>query len=133
MSAMAIDPSVENEAARLIERYFKAINAQDSEAVRAALHFPHFRVGASGAVAWFPDKSADFFANFTGRVGGDGWRYSVLDGVEALDTFPDKAHVRVLFRRFRADDSLIGAYRSLYVVTRQDGRWGIQGGSGNGS
>jgi hypothetical protein len=31
----------------------------------------------------------------------------------------------VQFTRYRADDSVIGSYRSLYIVTRRDGRWAI--------
>ena len=44
-----------------------------------------------------------------------------------------KVHVAVDFTRYREDGSAIGHYFSLYVVTRQDGHWGIQVGSGNGT
>jgi len=42
-------------------------------------------------------------------------------------------HVAVDFTRYREDGSAIGRYFSLYVVTCQDGHWGIQVGSGNGT
>jgi hypothetical protein len=38
---------------------------------------------------------------------------------------PEKIHFDVQFTRYRADDSVIGSYRSLYIVTRRDGRWAI--------
>ena len=63
----------------------------------------------------------------------DGWHRSIIDNLEALATFPAKAHVGVNFRRLREDGSEIGAYYSLYIITEIDGHWGIQGGSGNGS
>lgn len=126
-----IDPAVVAEATAVIERYFAALNARDPEAVRATLHFPHVRINAAGAMTHFPDRSADFLANFTGRVSGDGWDRSVLDGVDVHETQPRKAHLTIRFRRFRADGGVIGAYRSLYVVTCHDGRWGIQAGSGD--
>jgi hypothetical protein len=31
----------------------------------------------------------------------------------------------VQFTRYRADNSAIGSYRSLYVVTRHEGKWAI--------
>lgn len=127
-----IDSGIAAEAAGVIERYFAALNARDPEAVRAVLHFPHFRITAAGAVTHFPDRSSDFLANFTGRVGKDGWDHSVLDGVDVLETLPKKAHVMIRFRRLRADGGTIGAYRAFYVLTEHDGRWGIQAGSGTG-
>ena len=38
----------------------------------------------------------------------------------------NKVHVAVQFSRWRRDGSLIGRYKSIDIVTNQDGRWGIQ-------
>ncbi len=54
------------------------------------------------------------------------WAHTAWDYVEPIDTGPDKVHFRVQFTRFRADGSAIGSYKSLYIVTRKDGRWGIE-------
>jgi hypothetical protein len=35
-------------------------------------------------------------------------------------------HLKVKFSRFRGDGSLIGAFETIYIVTRQEGHWGIQ-------
>jgi hypothetical protein len=43
-----------------------------------------------------------------------------------IQSFPDKVHVAVQFSRWRADGSRIGVYHALYVVTRQNERFGIQ-------
>jgi hypothetical protein len=32
----------------------------------------------------------------------------------------------VKFSRWRKDGSLIGAFETIYIVTRLEGRWGIQ-------
>ena len=39
---------------------------------------------------------------------------------------PDKVHLDVQFSRWRADGSLIGRYRSLWIVTARAGRWRVQ-------
>lgn len=130
LSARVIDAAVADAARDVLDRYFAALIARDPDAVRAVLHFPHIRIALDGAVSLFPDESSDFLADFVGRMGADGWAYSVIDAFEPIETFADKAHVWIGFRRFRADDSLIGAYRTLYVITRVAGRWGIQSGSG---
>ena len=56
-----------------------------------------------------------------------GWDRSAWDHVEVIDAGSDKVHFRVRFTRYRADGTAIGSYRSLYIVTLQDGRWAIQG------
>jgi hypothetical protein len=35
-------------------------------------------------------------------------------------------HLKVAFSRWRADGSLIGHFETIYIVTRQNGHWGIQ-------
>jgi hypothetical protein len=39
---------------------------------------------------------------------------------------PDKVHLKVAFSRWKADGSLIGRFGTIYIVSRQDGHWGIQ-------
>jgi len=55
-----------------------------------------------------------------GGLGRSAWDYQ-----EAIDAGPEKVHFRVQFTRYRADGTPIGSYRPLYIVTLQDGRWGI--------
>ena len=38
---------------------------------------------------------------------------------------PEKVHLDVQFTRYLADGSALGHFRSLYVLARRDGRWGI--------
>jgi hypothetical protein len=63
--------------------------------------------------------------NFRRRTNADGWHRSVVDRMQAIITIATKAHIAVIFCRLRADGSGIGAYHSLYIITRIDGHWGI--------
>ena len=49
------------------------------------------------------------------------------DYQEVIDAGTRKVHFRVQFTRYRPDGSVIGSYKSLYIVTLEDGRWAIQG------
>jgi len=133
MNPMQIDETIAQAAFDVVERYFAALNAGDADGVTEAFNFPHFRIGATGNVTYYPDASANHLENFRNRTRADGWHRSVIDDMAAVFTLPAKAHVTVSFRRLRADGSLIGAYHSLYIITKIDGHWGLQGGSGNGS
>lgn len=130
---MEIDQAVADLAYDVVTRYIAAINAGDGEAVTETLNFPHFRIGARGDVIHYPDASADHLGNFRDRTNADGWHHSVVDDMRVIFTIETKAHVTINFRRLRADGSRIGAYHSLYIVTKIDGHWGIQGGSGTGT
>jgi hypothetical protein len=56
----------------------------------------------------------------------DGWSHSRWEKREVMQHNDTKAHVMLSYTRFRADGSVIGVYDSLYVLTKVDGRWGIQ-------
>ena len=114
------------EARAVMDGFMVAFNAQDAEALRTIwFHFPHVRLH-SGQVTVMATP-ADFRSAVWGRTGqAEGWARTAWDYVEPVDSGPDKVHFRVQFTRYRADGSAIGSYRSLYIVTKLDGRWGIQ-------
>ena len=114
------------EARAVMDGFMTAFNAEDAEALRTTwFHFPHVRLH-SGQVTVMATP-ADFRSAVWGRTGqAQGWARTAWDYVEPVDSGPDKVHFRVQFTRYRADGSAIGSYRSLYIVTKLDGRWGIQ-------
>jgi hypothetical protein len=110
-----------------MDGFMAAFNARDAEAIRTRwFHFPHVRFH-SGTVTVMqrPQDYHNLVWNHDGQSAG--WDRSALDHVDAIDAGPDKVHFRVRFTRYRADGTAIGSYRSLYIVTLQDGRWAIQG------
>ncbi len=121
------------EALAAVDRYLAALNARDTEAIRAAFNFPHMRIGAKGNLSRF-EKPEDYdFAHFYRATSADGWHHTGWDRTEAVYATGGKVHVAVDFTRYREDGSVIGHYFSLYIVTCQGGHWGIQVGSGNGT
>ena len=57
---------------------------------------------------------------------GSGWDHSTLDLAEAVQVSADKVHFRVVFTRHTADGSPYTTAPGLYVVTNQNGHWGLQ-------
>ena len=107
--------------------FIAAFNAQDREAMRTRwLHFPHIRFhGGKVTIMTTPDDLAMKVWERSGEA--EGWVRTAWDYVEVVDAGADKVHFRVQFTRFHADGSPIGSYKSLYIVTLQDGRWAVQG------
>jgi len=113
----------EQEARRVIDAFFVAFNKQDVEATRRVLHFPHIRIGGGGRVAitaspqeWKGDAAA---------LAAEGWRHSTLDSVGFTHSSADKVHAAVVFSRYRADGARYATYSALWIITRQDERWGL--------
>ncbi len=109
-----------------MDGFMEAFNAEDAEALRTRwFHFPHVRFH-SGQVSVM-EKPEDLRMLVWDRQGqSTDWARTAWDYVEPIDVAPDKVHFRVQFTRYRADGSAIGSYRSLYIVTNKDGRWGIE-------
>jgi hypothetical protein len=116
----------EQAALRTLDAFMAAFNARDVEVWIGTLHFPHVRI-ASGKVAVFQDAAAfrdNFeFARFAEQTG---WSRSEWTERRVIQAGPDKVHVAVVFTRYRADGSVLSRFESLYIVTKLDGRWGVQ-------
>jgi hypothetical protein len=107
----------------VLDRFLAALNARDETALLAAMHFPHYRLAGVTMRVWKePDHS--YLAGFYARA-GEGWHHTDWDFRRVVVAGPEKVHFDVQFTRRRADNSLIGSYRSLYIVTRRDGVWAI--------
>lgn len=104
----------------VLDRHIAALNDGDADALAATLHFPHYRLSGAGMRVWeTPDT---YLADFHARA-GDGWHHSIWDFRNVIAAGPDKVHLEVQFTRYRADDTPLGSFRSLWVITNVDGHW----------
>ncbi len=111
-------------AMRLLDEFMAAFNARDLKAWEATFNYPSVRL-ASGRVAVIEKPGyhpPDMFDRFVEQ----GWHHSAWDRRTVIHSSDDKVHFDTCFTRYREDGSKIGVYDSIYVVTRQDGHWGIQ-------
>lgn len=115
----AIAPAVAA-AMDVLDRFMTAINTRDTEALLGVLHFPHYRLSQGEMKIW--QDTGSYMRDFEARAGAD-WHDSVWLRRAVVGASPDKVHVNVEFARRRRDGGEIARYRSLWVITRQDGVW----------
>jgi hypothetical protein len=96
-----------------------ALNSSDQPASLAALHFSHYRLAGGRMRVW--DQPGAYLGDFLARAGAD-WHHSEWDFPKVIAAAPRKVHLDVQFTRYRADNSVIGSFRSLWVVTEHAGR-----------
>ncbi len=114
------------EVMEVLDTFMATFNAMDHEGHTATYHFPHVRI-AGGRVAVSPtaaDYPRDYFEK---NLIPAGWHRSGWIERKIVQSSPDKVHVATTFRRYRKDGSTLADYQSLYIVSRIDGRWGVQG------
>lgn len=107
----------------VLDEHIRALNARDEQALVATLHFPHYRLTGGKMKCW--ERPDGYLKDFYARAGGD-WHHSAWDFQRVIAAGPDKVHFDVQFTRYRADNSPIGSFRSLWIVSRVGGRWAAQ-------
>lgn len=116
---------IQQECFAVLDKFMAALNAHDAAAMDATMHFPHVRV-AGGQVKVYESAGRNPMDLFQKLKVEDDWLYSkwrVRDMVQFNDA---KGHVALSYTRYRSDDSVIGVYESLYVLTKVNDKWGIQ-------
>ena len=120
----ADDRQHETDARVALEEYFLAWNAADNDAVAAISNFPRLTIGQNGLVV-VRASAEEIFVDFE-VLRESGWDHSTLDLAEAVHVSPDKVHFRIVFTRYAADGRPYITTPGLYVMTKQDGHWGLQ-------
>lgn len=108
-----------------LDQYIEAWNAGDNEAIARVSSFPRLSIGPAGQVV-VRQSSDEIETDFDLLRQAEGWDRTTLDLVEAVHVAPDKVHYRVVSSRRRSDGSAYRTGPALYIVTRQNGRWGLQ-------
>jgi hypothetical protein len=109
------NPELHHACMAVLDGFMIGLNHYDAQAMDSAMHFPHVRFAG--------DNPMDLFERLRRE---DDWKYSRWVSRELVQCSDIKAHYALSYTRFRSDDSVIGVYESLYVLTKVDGSWGIQ-------
>ena len=113
-----------------VERYLAAFNDRDEEAMVAALHFPHVRVGVGRASV--RESAAEYMEGFDFDAFADrlGWVRSEADSMEPVQVGARGVNVAVRITRYGEGDARIHTFDTIYLVTEEDGKWAIRAGAG---
>jgi hypothetical protein len=108
----------------ITDEFMKTFNARDQAAHEATYHFPHIRI-ASGNVTIIPNAGTE--RNTFPNLIAQGWDHSAWASRRIVQCGPTKAHMLTNFIRYRADNSILSQFDSLYIIEFKHGKWGITG------
>ena len=110
-------------AMKCLDDFMTAFNARDIAAWRQTFNFPSVRLASNTMV--IIDK--DYHQNdMFGRGALAEWDHSAWDRRAVIHAGDDKVHIDTRFVRYRKDGSVIGGFDSIYVVTCENGHWGVK-------
>lgn len=127
-SANKDEMSPSDHAMKVTDEFMLAFNARDEDAWLDTHHFPHFRL-AKGAlkVTDRDNHLAPFFFPLFRATTLFRWHHSAWDRRNVVHVSDNKVHLATRPSRYERDGSLIRSFDSLYIITRQDGKWGVKG------
>lgn len=109
-----------------VDQFITTFNSRDVDAWANTLHFPHVRPSPFGPIRVLANKEIYVSAFDYAPVIESGWDHSEWDYKQFLHQSPDKLHVAGQWSRYTATGDKILTTPIVYIVTLQDGRWGIQ-------
>jgi hypothetical protein len=119
----AMFPAQVEAANAALDEFMSAFNSRDPAAYEATFNFPSVRL-ASGELVVL--EAGDVTEATFERLVASGWDHSAWVHRIPIHAGEDKVHFDTRFARYRADGSLLSEFDSLYVVTLEDGRWGVK-------
>ena len=112
----------ESAAREALDGFYRAFNAADNDALQDYCNYPHAFVGRNGSVRVIEDR---WEMNFDAMREREAWAESTLDSARAFLVKEDKVHFEIVFSRHKADGSVYRTVPGLWIMTRQDGKWGL--------
>ena len=122
-SSHQVDQQTEKEVFAVLDAYMDGFNNQNMKQHFSTYHFPHYRL-ASGKLTIL-ENAGDSVKYKKGLLQSD-WHHSRWDHRNIIQASENKIHVDTRFTRYRVDGSVIATYESLYILTKENGRWGIK-------
>lgn len=111
-------------AIECIEAFTGRFNARDLAGMDAMLHFPHAIISGGRLVVW--DRPGQHSATFFDELEATGWHHTTYRRQQAVLATPTKVHLLVEYSRDDAAGKPLSVHHNLWIVTFDDGRWGIK-------
>ncbi|OIN14284.1 hypothetical protein [Oceanisphaera psychrotolerans] len=119
-------------ACETTDAFLEAFNAADEQALSETLNYPHVRISGGNVHVWQKpeDYASDQDKNSLRAIGWKESRWDYRNVTQAGmdgDTGEMKYHVSLSFTRYDEEGNNIPGqtFDSFYIVTKQDGHWGV--------
>jgi hypothetical protein len=113
----------EMEARAALDRFLEAWNSADNNIIRKTVNYPYITHAPFGMV--IANEPEQFNTDFDG-LKKQGWARSTFDKITPGQSSDQKVNFEVEYSRLNAAGEMISRGYMFYVVTNNEGRWGMQ-------
>ena len=117
------DDQIAKEALATMVGFYDAFNKGDNDALQEYMTYPHVFMQRNGSVRIIEER---WNMNFDRMRESQDWVKSTLDETEATTIFQDKVHFNITFSRHNSEGEVYLTQKGVWVVTKKDGKWGVQ-------
>ena len=115
------------EAAKVMDDFMQAFNAQDSARWASTLLFPHVRISSGGVVVHPSREEFIEQMDFQAFARTYNWQRSAWDSLNVVQADANKVHIAVQFSRYNPQQKPLASFESLYILQPDtSGKWGIR-------
>ena len=114
-----------NKAMQVLDSFMYSFNTRDMNSWSETLNYPHVRIAGGKVTVW--DTKEEYSAtNVFNRLTATGWDHSAWVSRDVVLVSKNKVHISTVFQRYDKNNNPMKKYQSLYVVTNDEGHWGVQ-------
>ena len=117
---------------KLLDEFIGAFNKADPVTFASTNNYPHIRITGPKVVIW--NTAEDYIRDNPkeSMIAKDtdtkfkGWKTSKWDWRRLIQYSDTTMHFTVAFSRLDGAGKTLATFESFYIITKKDGRWGIQ-------
>ena len=114
-----------DKAMQVLDSFILNFNSRNMEAWSETLNYPHVRLAGGDVKVWVNKQEYSSVDIFDG-LAATGWHHSVWVSRKVVLESKNKVHISTVFQRYDKNDKPLKNYQSLYIVTNDNGHWGVQ-------
>ena len=124
----ALLESARQEATAAVDEFFRAFNARDNAALHRVHHVPQALIAFENNLFLRADDmdAPLVHTDFSALQSRENWVRSEYEDVRIVGATPTRVIFELLFQRINTAGGVYMRIPALWVLARQDGRWGIQ-------
>jgi hypothetical protein len=106
--------------------FMKAFNKSDPHECDKYVHYPHIAILITGNI--ISTEKAPFLSEkyFEAMSKVSGWHHTCWDTRSVLHSGKNKVHLDLQFTRYKYDGTKIATSPAIWIVTNENGYWGIR-------
>jgi hypothetical protein len=111
---------------KVLEDYIFAFNMRDYEGMANLFNFPHIRFANDNVSIISKDEYLKNQDNVTKLLKNENWHHTDIKNIKSIQSGQSKCHFECHFLRLDIEGNITHDFKTLWIVTKVKGHWGIQ-------